>query len=138
MPVAVLAGQSEHGQSGEVDGCGEELEVGSDFGLAAHAGASAAVFAAREVTDFALDGGASGLVVGGPVGSTWLLHAWSSRARAVAAFLSDAVATQSGSEIAGFVPLREPTRVISDFRFGASASRNLASTWPGRMLEFRA
>ena len=68
MPVAVLAGQSEHGESGEVDGCGEESEVGSDFRLAAHAGASAAVFAAGEVTDFALDGGAGGLVLGGPVG----------------------------------------------------------------------
>jgi hypothetical protein len=67
LPVAVLAGQSEHGESGEVDGCGEESEVGSDFRLAAHAGASAAVFAAGEVTDFALDGGAGGLVLGGPV-----------------------------------------------------------------------
>jgi hypothetical protein len=66
--AGVLAGQSEHGESGEVDGCGEELEVGYDFGFAAHAGAAAAVSAAREVSGFALDRGAGGVVVGGPLG----------------------------------------------------------------------
>ena len=59
---------------------------------------------------------------------TLLVYAWSSRALVVAAFLSDAVATQSGYEIAGFVPLREQARLVPDFRFDTSASTNLAST----------
>lgn len=50
-------------------------------------------------------------------GDALLLHAWSSRARAVAAFVSDAVATQSGYEIAGFVPRRYVAASAPECRF---------------------
>jgi len=56
-------GQAEHGESGEVDGGGEQVEVGADAVQAARAGAAAAVAAAHEVGDFAFDFGAGGAVV---------------------------------------------------------------------------
>ena len=55
-------------------------------------------------------------------------HAWSSRARAVAAFLSDGVATQSGYEIAGFVPERQRCRLAAGFRFDRIACKESASS----------
>ena len=67
-PTGAGLGQSERGESGEVDRAGEQLEVGVDLRLAAHARASSAVLAAHEVADLALDLGARGLVVGLPGG----------------------------------------------------------------------
>ena len=61
-----MSGESEHGEAGEVDGGGEQSEVGCDLGFAAHAGAAAAVAAAHQVGDLALDLRAGGLVVGLP------------------------------------------------------------------------
>ena len=59
-------GESERGEACEVDGGGEQAEVGVDLGLAAHAGAAAAVFAAHQVADLAFDLGPGGAVVSGP------------------------------------------------------------------------
>lgn len=53
-----LVGQPEGGEAGEVDGGGEEAEVGADFVAAAHPGAASAVASAHEVADFAFDLGA--------------------------------------------------------------------------------
>ena len=58
--------QSERAEAGDVGGCGEEVEVGVDFGLAAHAGVAPAVFSAHEVRQFAFDFGARGAVVVAP------------------------------------------------------------------------
>jgi len=66
-PAAVRGvGEAEGGQAGEVDGGGEEVEVGADTQLSAHAGASSAVAAAHQVGDLALDFRAGGAVVGFP------------------------------------------------------------------------
>jgi hypothetical protein len=61
-----LVGDAEDGESGEVDGGGEELEVGGDFDGAAHPGAASAVASAHEVADFAFDFRSGGPVVGFP------------------------------------------------------------------------
>ena len=61
-----LVGEAEDGESGEVGGGGEELEVGGDFVTAAHSGAAAAVASAHEMADFAFDFRSSGPVVGFP------------------------------------------------------------------------
>ena len=61
-----VVGEAEHGQAGEVDGCAEQREVGGDLGLAADAGAAAAVAVAHHVRLLALDLRARGLVVGLP------------------------------------------------------------------------
>ena len=53
LPAAVLGGESEHGEAGEVDGGGEQGEVGCDRGLAPHSGAPAAVSAAHQAGDLA-------------------------------------------------------------------------------------
>ena len=59
-------GQAEGGQAGEVDRGGEEVEVGGDTQLSAHAGAPTAVAAAHEVGDLAFNFRAGGPVVGPP------------------------------------------------------------------------
>lgn len=48
-------GESEGGHAGEVDGGGQEVEVGSDARLTPHTGAASAVMTAHEVGDLALD-----------------------------------------------------------------------------------
>ena len=58
--------QSEDGESGQVGGCGEEVEVGVDFGGAAHSCSSAAVAAAHQVSEFAFHFWAGGPVVAPP------------------------------------------------------------------------
>ena len=58
-PCRVRGVQSEHGGSGQVGGGGEEVEVGIDFGGAAHSCSSAAVTAAHQVSEFAFDFGAA-------------------------------------------------------------------------------
>ncbi len=65
------------------------------------------------------------VVSGGAVAS--LLHAYTSHAGAVTAFLSDSEATRPGHEMADFVPFRYDARPRGDFRFRQIASRDLAS-----------
>src|SRR6266851_1394623 len=60
--------QTEHGEARQVLSGGEEVEVGVDFAVAAHAGASSAVFAAHEMTELAFHLGTSRPVVGRPFG----------------------------------------------------------------------
>ena len=52
-PSLWCGAQSEHAEARDVGGCGQQVEVGVDFGLAAHAGVAAAVFSAHEVREFA-------------------------------------------------------------------------------------
>ena len=59
--------ESEHAKPGEVHGGGGEREVGGDLRAAAHPGAPAAVLAAHQMGDLALDLGARLRVVGLPV-----------------------------------------------------------------------
>jgi len=66
--AAVLGGESEHGETGEVHSGGEQGEMGSHVGLAAHPRAPAAVAAAHKVRDVALDLGPGGAVGGLPGG----------------------------------------------------------------------
>jgi hypothetical protein len=54
-------------------------------------------------------------------------HAWTGHARAVAAFLSKAVAAQLGHEMAAFVPFRYGARPRGHSCFGQIACRDLAS-----------
>ena len=56
-PFLGLGVQAERGEARQVDGGGEQVEVGVDFGPAPHAGSSAAVPAAFEVGELALDFG---------------------------------------------------------------------------------
>ena len=58
--------RAENGESGEVGGGCEEVEVGVDFGLASDAGAASAVSSAHEVPEFAFDLGSGGAVVVSP------------------------------------------------------------------------
>jgi hypothetical protein len=58
-------------------------------------------------------------------------YAYTGHVRAVAALFVEAVATRSGHEIAGFVPLRERPAAIPHFRFDSSVSRKLASNLAG-------
>ena len=71
-PSLLCRVQSEHAEARDVGGCGQQVEVGVDFGPAAHAGVAAAVFSAHEVRELAFDFGAHGAVVvspwRGPVG----------------------------------------------------------------------
>ena len=60
--------QAEHGEAGQVDGGGEEVEVGVDFGSAADTGSASAVAATHQVAELAFDLGSGGPVVGLPVG----------------------------------------------------------------------
>src|SRR5262249_45045230 len=59
-------GDAEGGEAGKVGRGGEEVEVSGDTGLAAHAGAAAAVAAAHQVGDLAFDFRSGGAVVGSP------------------------------------------------------------------------
>ena len=59
---------AEHGETREVGGSGEEVEVGVDFVSAADAGSSPAVAASHEMREFPFDFGPVGAVVGLPVG----------------------------------------------------------------------
>lgn len=65
-PGPAVAGEAEYGEPGEVDRGGQEREVGGDLELAADPGAPAAVAAAHEVADLALDLRPGGLVVSPP------------------------------------------------------------------------
>ena len=65
--------ESEHGETRQVVGGGEEVEVGVDFGLASDSGSPAAVAASHQVGDLAFDFGSGGPVVGSPVGIVLLL-----------------------------------------------------------------
>ncbi len=60
-----------------------------------------------------------------------MLDAYTGHAGAVTAFLRDSEATRSRYETAEFVPLREPARLVADFRFDTGASTNLARTGLG-------
>lgn len=60
-------GHGEHGQAAEVDGGGEQREIGGDLGGAADAGAASAVAAAHQVGDLAFHLRSGGAVVGDPV-----------------------------------------------------------------------
>jgi hypothetical protein len=68
---AAAAGVSkpESGQAGEVDGGGEEGEVGGDSPGAAHADAASGVAVADKVGEFSFGLGSGGPVVGLPAGS---------------------------------------------------------------------
>jgi hypothetical protein len=66
-PSGGCGSHAEHGESCEVGGCCEEVEVGIDLGAAAHSGASSAVAVAHEVAEFAFDFRAGGAVVVAPV-----------------------------------------------------------------------
>ncbi len=57
---------AEDGESCEVGGCGEEIEVGIDFGASADAGATAAVAVAHQMAEIAFDFRAGGAVVIAP------------------------------------------------------------------------
>jgi len=59
-------GDGEHAQAGEVDGGGEQGEVGGDLGAAADPGTATAVAAAHQVPDFAFHLGPGAPVVGNP------------------------------------------------------------------------
>jgi len=61
-------GEPEHAEAGQVGCGGEQGEVGVDLWPPADAGAAAAVSAAHQVGDFALDLGTGGGVGGFPVG----------------------------------------------------------------------
>src|SRR5206468_12296373 len=60
--------QAEHTQPGQVDRGGQQAEVGGDLGQAADPHAAAAVAAADQVGELALDLGPGRAVVGGPLG----------------------------------------------------------------------
>jgi transposase len=57
--------QAEHAQPGQVDGGGQQTEVGGDFGEAADPHAAATVAAADQMSQLALDLGPGRAVVGG-------------------------------------------------------------------------
>src|SRR5258707_1043740 len=65
-PGSAVAGEPEDGKPGEVDRGGQEREVCGDPGVAADAGAAAAVAAAHQVADLPLDLRPGGPVVGLP------------------------------------------------------------------------
>ena len=69
-PSGGLGVQPERREACEVVGCGEEVEVGVDFGSASHAGSAASVPAAFEVGEAAFDYGPGGVVVGLPGGGS--------------------------------------------------------------------
>src|SRR5437899_1819609 len=50
--------QLEHSEARQVDGGGEQIEVGGDLGSASDTGSSPAVFATHEMTEFAFNLGA--------------------------------------------------------------------------------
>ena len=59
-PSVRCRAQPEHAEARDVGGCGQQVEVGVEFGPAAHSGVAAAVFSPHEVREFAFDfGGAS-------------------------------------------------------------------------------
>jgi hypothetical protein len=60
--------QSEYGEPCEVDGGGEKVEIGVDFGSAADAGSASAVSSPHHVAELAFDLWAGGPVIGLPVG----------------------------------------------------------------------
>ena len=61
-----MDGDTERGETGEIDRGGEEIEVGVHLRAAAYTGASAAVPASHQMADLPLDLRAGGLVVGVP------------------------------------------------------------------------
>src|SRR5271169_2524303 len=65
-PGAVPVVNTEHAEAGQVDRGGEQGEVGGNLDQSADAGAAAAVAAAHEVADLALDLGPGGPVVSLP------------------------------------------------------------------------
>jgi hypothetical protein len=60
--------QAEHAQPGQVDRGGQQVEVGGDLGMAADPNPAAAVAAADQMGQLALDLGSGRAVVGGAVG----------------------------------------------------------------------
>jgi hypothetical protein len=64
--------ESEDGEAGDVGCGGEEVEVGVDLASAAESGSSSAVLASHQMAELALDFGAGGPVVVGPVESLLL------------------------------------------------------------------
>src|SRR5918994_601566 len=68
LPAGAGVAQAEGGEAGQVDRGGQQLEVLGDPDQAAHPGAPAAVTAAQQVGELALDLGPGGPVVGQPGG----------------------------------------------------------------------
>jgi hypothetical protein len=71
----VCVRESQPRESGEVDGGGEEAEVGGDAQGAAHAGAASAMAAPDEMGELAFDLGTGGLVVAFHAWSRWRVRA---------------------------------------------------------------
>jgi hypothetical protein len=60
--------ESEHAETRQVGGGGEEVEIGVDFGSPSDAGSSAAVSSAHQVTEFPFDFGSGRPIIRDPVG----------------------------------------------------------------------
>src|SRR3979490_2219313 len=73
LPSGDARAETEHGETGQVLGGGEQVEVGVDFSFAADARSSSAVLASHHVAELAFDFGPGAPIVGGPFGVLLLL-----------------------------------------------------------------
>ena len=117
--------QAEGGEAGEVGGGDEQVEVGAHLRRAAHSGASCAVAATHEVTEFAFDFRSRRPVVGYEGGSDHegrREEVWRAPATMFKRAADRRIAATAESEVGLNRVLREPsTRAGVDLRFLGAA-----------------